>query len=107
MHKRFLKKCEDNKIYDENIKLLRRIINIDRCFMGKNSEKNMPRAKSLNRNFRRQVDEKIMNENRSFVSRIMNVKSIYDIKSWEKDHNKHLVLTQNISKERSKIFINF
>eukprot|EP00826_Nyctotherus_ovalis_P047607 TRINITY_DN5499_c0_g1_i6.p2 TRINITY_DN5499_c0_g1~~TRINITY_DN5499_c0_g1_i6.p2 ORF type:complete len:203 (-),score=37.92 TRINITY_DN5499_c0_g1_i6:138-746(-) len=104
VHKQFHRKCQDNKIYGENIQLLRRILAIDRSASAmKLQEKNCAKGRSLNRNYRHKVDEMIMQENRSFVNRIMKVKSIYNVRTWQRDHQRHVVLAQNISKEKGKV----
>ena len=106
IHKKFLKKSQDNKIYKENIQLLKRILAIDKSSSAMRlPERDCIRAKSLNKNYRHKIEEQIMYENRSFVNRIMKVRSIYNIKTWQKDHVKHVELTQNISKEKSKQYL--
>ena len=104
MHKKVLEQRKKQKICNDNLKLLKRILSSNRN-KRQYTRTQYNRSTSLNRSLRNRVEQQIIDENKQILFRLRKAKSNYDSKEYKKLHQKHLLLTQHVSKSTSIFLI--
>ena len=105
IHSNSLKRRNNKKIYEENVKMLKRIL-ASGTLKQKNQKRNLKGMNnSLNFSFRSRIEQKINEENLQILSRLKNAKSSYDTRTLEKLHQQNHMFSSNISKMKSILVI--